>query len=88
MNTDFTILVCCYNGERFLKRALDSAFGQTLNAHNFEVVFIDDASTDSTQEITKNYINRPNFRYYRNEQNMGLVASIAPEFLQDLKPYR
>lgn len=75
MNMRFTILICCYNGERFLRRALDSAFGQTLDPSSFEVVFIDDASTDSTHEIAMDYMDGPNFRYYRNEQNTGLVAS-------------
>lgn len=75
MSKKFTVLMCCYNGERFLRRALDSAFGQTLSSDEFEFLFVDDGSTDSTPKIAKDYMDRPNFRYYRNEQNVGLVAS-------------
>lgn len=75
MSKKITVIMCCYNGERFLKRALDSAFSQTLNPDTFEVLLVDDGSTDSTPKIVRNYTNRPNFRHYRNEQNTGLVAS-------------
>jgi glycosyltransferase involved in cell wall biosynthesis len=54
---------------------LTSAFSQILNSDEFEVLFIDDGSTDSTPEIAEKHMDRPNFRPYRNEQNIGLVAS-------------
>ena len=75
MSEKITVLMCCYDGERFLRRALDSAFGQNLSSNEFEFIFVDDGSTDATPEIAADFMNRPNFRYYRNEQNMGLVAS-------------
>ncbi len=75
MSEEITILICCYNGERFLRRALDSAFNQTLNSDKFEIIFVDDGSNDLTPEIAREYINRPNFKYYSHEQNLGLVAS-------------
>ncbi len=54
---------------------MDSIFSQTLNSDEFETLLIDDGSTDSTPEIVRTYMNRPNFRHYRNEQNMGLTTS-------------
>lgn len=75
MKEEISVLICCYNGKRFLRRALDSVFNQSLDSDKFEVLFIDDGSTDSTPEITRAYRDRQNFRYHRNEQNKGLVAS-------------
>lgn len=59
-----------YNGERFLKQALDSILAQTFK--NFELIISDNASTDSTQEICRAYAAKDQrIHYYRNEQNLG-----------------
>ena len=59
-----------YNGERFLKEALDSILNQTFT--DFELIISDNASTDRTGEIAKAYAKRDDrIRYYRNEKNMG-----------------
>ena len=44
-----TVIIPVYNGERFIRRALDSVFGQTYPLH--QVIVIDDGSKDSTREI-------------------------------------
>lgn len=59
-----------YNGERFLKEALDSILAQTFE--DFELVISDNGSTDRTQEICRAYADKdPRISYYRNEQNLG-----------------
>jgi glycosyltransferase involved in cell wall biosynthesis len=59
-----------YNGERFIEKALDSILGQTFS--DFELIISDNASTDRTGEICRNYAQRDSrIRYYRNEKNMG-----------------
>jgi glycosyltransferase involved in cell wall biosynthesis len=59
-----------YNGEAFLARALDSLLAQTFT--DFEVVISDNASTDRTGEICKEYAERdPRIRYYRQSENFG-----------------
>jgi glycosyltransferase involved in cell wall biosynthesis len=59
-----------YNGERFLKEALDSILAQTFE--DFELIISDNASTDRTQEICRVYAAQDRrIRYYRNEQNLG-----------------
>jgi glycosyltransferase involved in cell wall biosynthesis len=59
-----------YNGERFLKEALDSILAQTFE--DFELIISDNASTDGTEEICKAYAAKDQrIRYYRNEQNLG-----------------
>jgi len=64
-----SILMNCYNGEKFLTEAIDSALKQTYI--NFEIVFWDNASTDNTANLVKSYTD-PRFKYYRGEKNVKL----------------
>jgi len=57
-----------YNGEQFLKEAIDSILAQTYE--DFELVICDNASTDSTAEIIQSY-NDSRIKYHRNDTNMG-----------------
>jgi glycosyltransferase involved in cell wall biosynthesis len=49
----FSILMNCYNCEKYLKEAIDSVFAQTFT--DWEIIFIDNSSTDSSAEIAKSY---------------------------------
>lgn len=70
INPPVSIGMPVYNGERFLKEALDSILAQTFE--NFELIISDNASTDKTQEICKAYAARDRrIKYYRNEHNIG-----------------
>jgi glycosyltransferase involved in cell wall biosynthesis len=65
-----------YNGQRFIREALDSILNQTFT--NFELIISDNASTDQTAEIAEAYARRDNrIRYYRNEKNMGAGWNIC-----------
>jgi glycosyltransferase involved in cell wall biosynthesis len=59
-----------YNGERFLRRALDSLLSQTFT--DFELVLSDNGSTDDTPLICAEFAARDTrIRYYRADRNMG-----------------
>lgn len=59
-----------YNGDRFLKEALNSILAQTFK--DFELIVSDNGSTDTTQEICSAYAAMdPRIQYYRNEKNLG-----------------
>jgi glycosyltransferase involved in cell wall biosynthesis len=51
--TTVTVLMPVYNGEKYLKEAIDSILGQTLSS--FEFLAVDDGSTDSTSSILQYY---------------------------------
>ena len=48
-----SVLMNCYNGEKFLSKALDSVFNQTYK--HWDIVFIDNCSTDNSAIIAKKY---------------------------------
>jgi glycosyltransferase involved in cell wall biosynthesis len=59
-----------FNGEDFLEEAIDSILIQTFT--NFELILCDNASTDSTPQICKEYAKKDSrIRYYRNQYNVG-----------------
>lgn len=62
-----------YNGERYLHAALDSILAQTFA--DFELIVIDDASTDGSSAILDNYDDRRIMRL-TNDTNFGLTRSL------------
>ena len=53
-----SVAMATYNGERFIKEQIDSILRQTIQ--NIEIVICDDASTDNSYQIIKNYKNKDN----------------------------
>jgi GT2 family glycosyltransferase len=69
-----SIGVPVYNGERFVRQALDSLLGQTYQ--HLEVVICDNASTDRTEAICREYaLKDARIRYHRNETNIGVTPN-------------
>jgi len=59
-----------YNGEKYLAEALDALLGQTYA--DFELIISDNASTDGTERICRDYAARdPRIRYIRRPVNIG-----------------
>ena len=65
-----SVVVASYNGERTLEACLKSL--QELNYPDYEVVLVDDGSTDQTQQICQRF---PDVRYIRHERNLGLSTA-------------
>ena len=59
-----------YNGEKYLREAIDSILNQTFT--DFEFLIIDDGSTDKSAEIAKSFI--PSVKYYY-QPNSGSCSS-------------
>ena len=62
----------CFNGEEFLSEAIESVLGQTYQ--NWEIVFWDNVSTDSSGIIFKQFAD-PRFRYYLAEKHTPLYEA-------------
>jgi glycosyltransferase involved in cell wall biosynthesis len=50
-----SIIINCYNGEKYLRETIDSVIAQTYT--NWEIIFWDNQSTDDTANIVKGYNN-------------------------------
>lgn len=74
-NPDISVIMSVYNGEAFLAPAVDSVLAQTFQ--NWELILMDDCSTDSTPDILAAYAKKDTrIRVYRNETNQRLPASL------------
>ena len=59
-----------YNGEKFIRKCIESVLQQ--NNRNFELIISDNASTDSTPEICKEFLNKDDrISFVRQDKNMG-----------------
>ena len=68
-----------YNGEKYIRQALDSLLAQ--DCANFELIISDNASEDGTAEICREYLTEDKrIRYYRNETNLGAVVNFNRVF--------
>lgn len=68
-----SVIMPVYNGERFLREAIDSILNQTFS--DFEFIIINDGSTDGTLEIIQSYTDE-RIRVVNNELNQGIVACL------------
>ena len=48
-----SILIACYNREKYIDRCIKSCLDQTYK--NLEIVFVDDSSTDKSYQIAKKF---------------------------------
>jgi glycosyltransferase involved in cell wall biosynthesis len=75
-----SVTICVYNGERYLRGTLNSVFSQTYS--NFEVVAVDDGSTDLSRQILTEYaFSHDNMRVVF-QTNEGLAAARNRSFVE------
>ena len=65
-----SIVLCTYNGERFIREQVDSLLNQTYK--NIEIIISDDASTDDTVIILRQYRDHPAIKLFLQTSNTGL----------------
>lgn len=65
-----SVIMCTYNGARYLKEQIDSILQQTYPI--YELIIQDDCSTDETVHIVREYMERyPIIKLYENAHNLG-----------------
>ncbi len=80
-NPTLSVILPTYNGMRFLSESIDSILAQTFA--DFELIIINDCSTDKTADILKDYAKKDNrIRIITNAVNKKLPASLNIGFAQ------
>ena len=76
-NKDISIIVPIYNAEKYLKKCIDSLLNQTKK--ELEIILINDGSTDSSEEIIKEYKDK-RIKYFKNKnQGIGKTRNFGIE---------
>ena len=68
-----TVLMSVYNGEEYLRIAIDGILNQTYN--DFEFIIINDGSTDQSRNIICSYTDK-RIKLIDNDKNNGLIYSL------------
>lgn len=67
-----SVIINVYNGEKYIKKCLDSVVNQSYK--NIEIIIVNDKSTDKTLDIIKEYKDK-RIKIINNKKNMGLSLS-------------
>lgn len=68
-----SVIITAYNYERYIERAIRSCLDQSLSRHQYEVIVVNDCSTDNTKNVLENYVS--DIRIFNLDSNIGLAAS-------------
>jgi len=71
---EFSVLMASYNNGRYIGKAIESVINQTFKA--WELVIVDDCSTDDSVEIIKTYLSDTRIRFFRNSRNIGYIGTL------------
>jgi len=72
-NILISVIIPCYNSEKYIKRCLVSLANQ--NFDNWEAIIVNDGSTDNTLSIVKSFLNNNHFKLF-SKTNGGYVSAI------------
>ncbi len=86
INLKVSIIISSYNGGEYLEETISSALNQ--NYANFDVIVINDCSTDNTEKIIKSFANKhKNLTFIDNKINIGFTKSVNKAVLKSDSDY-
>ena len=68
-----SIIMPSYNTGQYIEETIQSVLKQTYT--NWELIIVDDCSTDNTDEVVKPFLSNEKIRYIKNEKNSGAAIS-------------
>ena len=68
-----SIIMPSYNTAKFISETIESVLVQTYT--NWELIIVDDCSTDNTDEVVKSFLSDNRIKYITNEKNSGAAVS-------------
>jgi len=81
-----SIIVTVYNTDNYIQESLDSIFNNPPDL-DYEVILVNDGSTDKTRDILISYTNKPNVRLLENKNNEGIPVSRNRALLASVGEY-
>lgn len=73
MNELVSIIMPSYNTGRFIKETIESVLAQSYSL--WELIIVDDCSTDNTDEVVNEFLTDDRIRYIKNDRNSGAAVS-------------
>ena len=73
-NVDISVIIPVYNSELYVGRCIRSLLDQTISKENYEIIVINDGSTDNTKKALENF--KDDIKYFENKKNLGLPATL------------
>ena len=67
----FSVIICCYNSEKYLSETIDSIIKQTYT--NWEIIAVNDGSSDNTEKILQEYKQKGIPIIYHYQENKGFA---------------
>ncbi len=71
---EFSVLMASYNNSQYIGRAIESVINQTFK--EWELVIVDDSSTDKSVEVIKTYLTDSRVKFFRNRRNTGYIRTL------------
>ncbi len=68
-----SVIMPSYNTGSYISKSIESVLGQTYK--DFELLIVDDCSSDDTDEAVRPYLSDPRIKYFKNECNQGAALS-------------
>lgn len=68
-----SIIMPSWNTARFIGKSIKCIIDQTYQ--NWELLIVDDCSTDNTDDVVKPYLSDPRIKYFKNEKNSGAALT-------------
>lgn len=81
---EFSVVIAVYNKQEYLAKTLESVLNQTYS--NFELIIVNDGSTDASHDIIQNYLSDDRIAYIQQE-NQGAGAARNAGIKRASKPY-
>lgn len=79
-NPKVSVIVPVFNSEKFIGRCIRSILSNKIDISQFEIIVINDASTDSSKKILEKYSS--NIELIEHEENLGLPAALNAGILR------
>jgi len=80
-----SVIMPVYNGEKFISEAIESILNQTYQ--NWELIIVNDGSTDKTREIIYSFMEDKRVRYYEHTNNQGQAMAYNTGYLYSQGKY-